>query len=74
MEKMQIHGITDRERAFDLLTAVRSTVQLNSRKYHIFISVLKNGPSRKDIVDILTAAYQNSISESTITACVNDDI
>lgn len=57
---MRVLGVTDREKASELVTAVMSAVELNSQNYHVFVGVLKRGPSRKDIVDILTAAYQKS--------------
>ena len=60
MDEMQVLGIADRQKASQLVTAVRSAVELNPQNYHVFISVLNNGPSRKDIVKILAASYQSS--------------
>ena len=68
MEEMQVLGITDRKKASQLVTAVRSAVEINPQNYRVFISVLKNEPSRQDMVKILTASYQSSKWEYNILA------
>ena len=60
VDQMQVLGIADRQKASKLVTAVRSAVEINPQNYHIFIEVLKNEPSRKNIVEILTVSYQSS--------------
>lgn len=60
MDKMLVLGITDRQKAVELVTVVRNAVELNSQNFHTFVEILKYEVSRKDIVDILTAAYQHS--------------
>lgn len=60
MEEMQVLGVTDRQKAIKLVSAVITAVRLNPQKYHVLIGVLNNDPSRNDIVKILTTAYQRS--------------
>ena len=60
MEEMQVLGVSNQQKAAKLIFAVMSAVKLNPQKYHVLVDVLKNDPSRDDIVKILATTYQSS--------------
>ena len=60
MDEMLLPAVTSEQKASKLVTAVRSTVEINPGNYKVFVDVLEKEPSCKDIVQILAAAYQRS--------------
>ena len=62
--RMLLPSLTGRDKAVELVSAVRNTIKNTPERFHEFVDILNQTPSNKDIVKILLTTYASKSSKN----------